>query len=229
MPEKIKVVGFDADDTLWINEPHYRNVESEFCRIMQPYLTEPEASKELFKIEMQNLELYGYGAKGFMLSMIETAIRTTQGKISALEINQIIDAGKRLLTIPIALLEGVEPTLQQLQQKYKLILATKGDLLDQEQKLQRSGLARFFHHIEIMSEKHEDNYRKLLSHLDIEPWEFLMVGNSIRSDILPVLNIGAHAIHIPFDVMWQHEQNHESTENHNFPEVSKISEILELL
>lgn len=229
MPEKIKVVGFDADDTLWINEPFYRDVESEFCRIMQPYLIESETSKELFKIEIQNLQLYGYGAKGFMLSMIETAIQVTGGKISAAEINQIIETGKALLTMPIQLLDGVETVLQKLQGKYKLILATKGDLLDQEQKLQRSGLAKYFHHIEIMSEKHEDNYRKLLSHLDIEPQEFLMVGNSIRSDILPVLNIGAQAVHIPFDVMWQHEQNHESTENHDFPEVSRISEILTLL
>jgi putative hydrolase of the HAD superfamily len=227
--DSIKVIGFDADDTLWINEPFYRDVEKEFCRILQPYLNESATSKELFKTEIQNLEMYGYGAKGFMLSMLETAIRITSGKISAGEINQIIETGKSLLNMPIQLLDGAEPVLQKLQGKYKLILVTKGDLLDQEQKLLRSGLAKYFHHIEIMSEKHEDNYRKLLSHLDIEPHEFLMVGNSVRSDILPILNIGAKAIHIPFDVMWQHERNHESTENHNFPEVSKISEILALL
>lgn len=225
----IKVIGFDADDTLWINEPFYQEVEKEFCRILQPYLSEAETSKELFKTEIQNLEFYGYGAKGFMLSMLETAIRITDGKISAAELNRIIEIGKSLLTMPIQLLDGVEPVLEKLQEKYKLILVTKGDLLDQEQKLRRSGLIGYFHHIEIMSEKHEDNYRKLLSHLEIEPVEFLMVGNSVRSDILPVLNIGAQAIHIPFDVMWQHEKNHESTENQEFPEVSKISEILTLL
>lgn len=225
----IKVIGFDADDTLWINEPFYQEVEKEFCRILQPYLSEAETSKELFKTEIQNLELYGYGAKGFMLSMLETGIRITNGKISATELNRIIEIGKSLLTMPIQLLDGVEPVLQKLQEKYRLILVTKGDLLDQEQKLRRSGLIGYFHHIEIMSEKHEDNYRKLLSHLEIEPFEFLMVGNSVRSDILPVLNIGAQAIHIPFDVMWQHEKNHESTENQYFPEVSRISEILTLL
>ena len=229
MLQSIKVIGFDADDTLWINEPFYQDVEREFCQIMKPYLDEAETSKELFKTEMQNLEIYGYGAKGFILAMVETAIRTTDGKISAEEIDKIIDIGKTLLNMPIQLLDGVEHVLQKLQGKYKLILATKGDLLDQERKLQKSGLIGYFHHIEIMSDKHENNYRKLLSHLDIKPGEFLMVGNSVKSDILPVINIGANAIHIPFEVTWQHETHHDSTETTAFCSVSSISEILELL
>ena len=178
---------------------------------------------------MQNLEIYGYGAKGFILSMVETAIRITEGKITSAEINQIIDIGKTLLEMPIELLDGVERVLQVLQGKYKLILATKGDLLDQERKLQKSGLIGYFHHIEIMSDKHENNYRKLLSHLDIEPHEFLMIGNSVKSDILPVVNIGAQAVHVPFEVTWQHEKHHESTQNHSFTTISEISKILELL
>lgn len=229
MFQSIKVIGFDADDTLWINEPFYQDVEREFCQIMKPYLDEAEASKELFKTEMQNLEIYGYGAKGFILAMVETAIRTTDGKISAKEIDMIIDIGKTLLNMPIQLLDGVENVLQKLQGNYKLILATKGDLLDQERKLQKSGLIGYFHHIEIMSDKHENNYRKLLSHLDIQPGEFLMVGNSVKSDILPVINIGASAIHVPFEVTWQHETHHDSTETTAFSTVSSISEILELL
>lgn len=196
----IKVIGFDADDTLWVNEPFYQDVEREFCQIMKPYLDEAETSKELFKTEMQNLEIYGYGAKGFILAMVETAMRTTKGRISAKEISRIVDIGKTLLNMPIQLLDGVENVLQELQGKYKLILATKGDLLDQERKLQKSGLIGYFHHIEIMSDKHENNYRKLLSHLDIQPSEFLMVGNSVKSDILPVINIGAKAIHVPFEI-----------------------------
>jgi len=178
---------------------------------------------------MQNLEIYGYGAKGFILATIETALRATDGKITSEELNLIIKTGKTLMTMPIQLLDGVEQVLLQLQGKYKLILATKGDLLDQERKLQKSGLIGYFHHIEIMSDKHENNYKKLLAHLDIQPEEFLMVGNSVKSDILPVINIGAKAIHIPFEVTWQHESNHESSDNHDFITVSSIAEILKLV
>jgi len=229
MKNKFKVIGFDADDTLWANEPFYQDVEKEFCQIMKPYLTEKETSEELFKTEMQNLEIYGYGAKGFLLAMIETSLRATEGKITSAEINQILDIGKTLLTMPIQLLEGVENVLQKLQGSYKLILITKGDLLDQERKLQKSGLIDYFHHIEIMSDKHENNYKKLLARLDIQPEEFLMVGNSIKSDILPVINIGAKAVHIPFEVTWQHESNHSMPDSETFISVSEISEILNLL
>jgi putative hydrolase of the HAD superfamily len=196
---------------------------------MKPYKSEEETSKELFRTEMKNLEIYGYGAKGFILSMVETALNETNDKISPEEIIQIIDAGKTLFTMPIQLLEGVENVLQKIQGKYKLILATKGDLLDQEQKLKRSGLIGYFHHIEIMSDKQESNYQKLLAHLDIEPSEFLMVGNSVKSDILPVINIGANAIQVPFEVMWQHEKDHDSIKSDTFMTVSSISEILNLI
>lgn len=229
MQNTIKVIGFDADDTLWVNEPFYQAVEKEFCQIMKPYMDEAETSKELFRTEMQNLEIYGYGAKGFILAMIETALRVTEGKITSSEISRILDIGKSLLTMPIQLLDGVEKVLQELQGKYKLILATKGDLLDQERKLQKSGLTGYFHHIEIMSDKHENNYKKLLAHLDIQPHEFLMVGNSIKSDILPVINIGAKAVHVPFEVTWQHENHHESPNPDTFTSVASISEILNLL
>jgi len=229
MKNTIKVIGFDADDTLWVNEPFYQDVEKEFCRIMNLYLPEKITSEELFKTEMQNLEIYGYGAKGFILAMIETALRVTEGKITSEEISRILDIGKTLLTMPIQLLDGVENVLQILQPKYKLILVTKGDLLDQERKLRQSGLIGYFHHIEIMSDKHENNYKKLLAHLDIKPEEFLMIGNSVKSDILPVTNIGAKAIHIPFEVTWQHENHPESTDNDAFASVAEISEILNLL
>ena len=229
MLSQIKVVGFDADDTLWVNEPFYQEVEKKFCQIMKPYLIEKETSAELFKTEMQNLEIYGYGAKGFLLAMIETSLRATQGKITTTEINEIIEIGKTLLTMPIQMLAGVEDVLQKLQGQYKLILVTKGDLLDQERKLQDSGLIDNFHHIEIMSDKHENNYKKLLSRLDIKPEEFLMVGNSIKSDILPVINIGAKAVHVPFEVTWQHESNHSTPDSETFITISEISEILNIL
>lgn len=229
MKNTIKVIGFDADDTLWINEPFYQEVEKEFCQIMKQYMTEKETSEELFKTEMQNLEIYGYGAKGFLLAMIETALRATEGKITSAEINRILEIGKSLLTMPIQLLNGVENVLQKLQGSYKLILVTKGDLLDQERKLQNSGLIDYFHHIEIMSDKHENNYKKLLDRLDIEPAEFLMIGNSVKSDILPVINIGAKAVHIPFEVTWQHESNHSTPDSKTFITISQISEILNIL
>lgn len=229
MIEKVKVIGFDADDTLWVNEPFFQEVEKLFCRILQPYSAPESTSAELFKTEMQNLEIYGYGAKGFILAMIETAIRITENKIKPEELNQIIENGKTLLTMPIQLLEGVETTLQKLQEKYKLILATKGDLLDQERKLSKSGLAGYFHHIEIMSDKQENNYLKLLKHLDIEPHEFLMVGNSIKSDILPVVNISAKAVHIPFEVMWQHETMHSGNNQPEYIIVNKIEDLISLL
>jgi len=229
MLKQIKVIGFDADDTLWVNEPFYQEVEKEFCQIMKPYLIEKETSAELFKTEIQNLEIYGYGAKGFLLAMIETALRATNGKISTLEINKIIEIGKTLLTMPIHILAGVEEVLQKLQGQYKLILVTKGDLLDQERKLLKSGLIDYFHHIEIMSDKHENNYKKLLDRLGIEPSEFLMVGNSIKSDILPVINIGAKAVHIPFEVTWKHESNHSTPDSETFITISEITEILNIL
>ena len=229
MKNKIKIIGFDADDTLWVNEPFYRETEKQFCCILKPYYAENEINDQLFKTEMQNLALYGYGAKSFVLSMIETALRLSENKITAIEISKIIEIGKAQLNLPIELLDGVELVLQKLQPGYKLILATKGDLLDQEQKLKKSGLINYFHHIEIMSDKHENNYRNLIRRLDIEPHDFVMIGNSIKSDILPVINIGASAIHVPYHTTWQHENDHAETDNSKFVTVNKLVEILNIL
>jgi putative hydrolase of the HAD superfamily len=229
MKNKIKIIGFDADDTLWVNEPFYRETEKQFAHIVSPYFAENEINDELFKTEMQNLALYGYGAKSFILSMIETALRLSENKITAIEISKIIAIGKAQLNRPIELLEDVEMVLQKLHPHYKLILATKGDLLDQEQKLKKSGLINYFHHIEIMSDKHENNYRNLIKRLDIEPQDFVMIGNSIKSDILPVINIGAKAIHVPYHTTWQHENDHDETDNSKFVTVHKLVEILNIL
>jgi putative hydrolase of the HAD superfamily len=229
MKDKIKIIGFDADDTLWVNEPLYRATEKQFCGILAPYFPGDEAYNELFRTEMQNLELYGYGAKGFMLSMIETALRISDNKISPREINQIIGLGKDLLDQPVVLLDHVETVLGKLQPNYKLILATKGDLLDQERKLKKSGLINYFHHIEIMSDKHENNYRKLVNRLEIEPHDFVMIGNSIKSDILPVINIGAKAIYVPYHTTWQHENDHAIADNSMFFTIDRLIEVLEIL
>lgn len=228
--KNIKIIAFDADDTLWVNEPNYRETEERFCKILESYISQQEIAEKLFETEMRNLKLFGYGAKGFMLSMIETALEISQFRISGKDIQRIIDLGKNLLQKPIELLEGVEEVLAELQHRYVLLLLTKGDLLDQETKLARSGLADYFNHIEIVSDKTEDTYRGFFKKLDIQPREFLMIGNSLKSDILPVVEIGAQAIHVPFHTTWQHEEvAEENIEQNKFLRVKSIKDILHLL
>jgi putative hydrolase of the HAD superfamily len=161
--------------------------------------------------------------------MIETAMRVSGNTITAPVIGQLIDLGKQMLNQPIELLEGVEEVLQALKGKYRLVVATKGDLLDQERKLKKSGLNHYFHHIEIMSEKDDANYQKLIKHLDVNAEEFLMIGNSLKSDVLPVLNIGGHAVHVPYHITWAHEQIEDRIDNERFRSVKAIKEILEFV
>jgi len=228
--KNIKVIAFDGDDTLWVNEPYYQETETQFCILLSDYLPEEEIKKILFQTEMANLPLYGYGAKGFMLSMMETALKISENRVEPSVLQQIISLGKALLDKPIDLLDGVQPVLSALQHQYKLVVATKGDLLDQERKLLKSGLNPFFHHIEIMSNKKERDYEKLLHHLDIAPEEFLMVGNSLPSDIIPVVKLGGFGIHVPYHTTWQHEQvNQHNLDNSRYRKVKKLSEIPELL
>lgn len=225
----IKVIAFDADDTLWVNEPYFKEIEEKFCDLLEDYLPRHTLVKELFKTEIDNLSLYGYGVKGFMLSMIETALRITNNTLSLEVIEKAIGYGKELLQKDIELLDGVEETLKLLKGKYRLVVATKGDLLDQERKLKKSGLEHYFHHIEIMSDKQEGDYKKLIKHLDIQPAEFLMLGNSLKSDVLPVLAIGGHAIHIPYHTTWAHEQVEHKVEHEHFRHVTHINEVLQFL
>lgn len=225
----ITTIAFDADDTLWINEPYFQEAEKEFCMLLEDYLPQHSVSQELFKTEMKNLNLYGYGVKGFMLCMIETVCKISNNTASLELINKTIEIGHELLQKPIELLDGVQETLESLKGKYRLIVATKGDLLDQERKLKNSGLLDYFHHIEIMSDKKENDYQKLLKHLDCKPENFLMLGNSIKSDILPVLEIGGFAAHIPYHVTWTHEQHDLNLKHPNFMEFEKISHVLNYL
>jgi putative hydrolase of the HAD superfamily len=231
MKSDFKVIGFDADDTLWVNEPYYRETEDAFCDLLSDFQSPEKISRELFRTEMQNLELYGFGAKAFMLSLIETALRVSENKAAPAIIQQIIQMGKDQLNKPVEILDGVKPVLEELcRLEFTLIIATKGDLLDQERKLRKSNLEPFFHHIEIMSDKKESDYLKLLKHLEIRPEDFLMVGNSIKSDIYPVLNIGGYAIHIPFHITWQHEEVQEGEMAHDhFQKVEHITMVPELL
>lgn len=202
----IQVIAFDADDTLWKNEPFFKETEQEFAGLLKAYASPDTVSTELFQTEMANLERYGYGAKSFTLSMIETALRITSNQLPATAVTHIIGLGKSLLDIPIVLLEGVEETLRSLSGKYKLVLATKGDLVDQQRKLQRSGLSGYFQQIEILPHKTEKEYRRIVSSLQIHPDKFMMVGDSLKSDIWPVLDMGGYAVHIPAEIFWKHEK-----------------------
>jgi putative hydrolase of the HAD superfamily len=225
----IKVIAFDADDTLWVNEPYFRRTEEKFCNLFSEFLPAHDIERELLKTEIGNLGLYGYGIKGFVLSMIETALKVTDGQINTQAIEKILALGKELLNEPIELLEGVEQVLHTLQGKYRLVVATKGDLLDQERKLKKSNLSQYFHHIEVMSEKDDASYLKLVKHLDIQSNELLMIGNSLKSDIIPVLNIGGHAIHVPYHITWVHEMVENQVEHENFKSVSHIQEVLQYI
>ncbi len=225
----IKVIAFDADDTLWVNEPYFREAEDKFCALLEDYLPLHSVAAELFKIEIRNLPLYGYGIKGFMLSMVETILEVTQGTASLTMISKAIEFGKEQLNKPIELLDGVETVLESLKGEYRLVVATKGDLLDQERKLQKSGLGNYFHHIEIMSDKQEKDYLKLLKHLDCKPADFLMIGNSLKSDVLPVLAIGGNAVHVPYHTTWAHEVVENNVAHENFSAINSIDEILSIL
>lgn len=202
-----KLVAFDADDTLWPNQPHFDHVEAQLFAILARCGDSAAIGRHLYEVQRHNMHLFGYGAKSFMLSMIETAIQLTEGAVSGHEIQQIIDLGKRLLDFPIEPLPGVEDVLSALKQRGQpLMVLTKGDLFDQESKLARSGLGDYFDYVEIVSEKNEDTYRRVLARHGVAPEAFVMIGNSLKSDVLPVAQLGAQAVHVPYHATWIHEE-----------------------
>jgi len=224
----INTIAFDADDTLWLNQPNYDEVEETFAGLLSAYLSREAVSRRLLEAENRNLPIFGYGAKAFMLSMIETAIELTGGRISGQEIQRIIDMGKEMLSRPVHLLDGVRHVLDSLEEDYILMVLTKGDLLDQESKIARSDLSRYFQHVEIVSEKKAETYHKILDRHGLQPEEFVMIGNSLRSDILPVLEIGAYAIHIPAENTWVLEQVSEANvTTNNFLKLDNILQVLD--
>ena len=224
----LKVIAFDADDTLWENETFFREAELQFAELMQNYAPKKETLKYLYDVEIANMPLYGYGIKAFTLSLIEAANVLSGFQLTARQCNDIIELGKEMLQKPVELLAGVEKVLAKLSGQYKIIVATKGDLLDQERKLEKSGLLKYFHHIEVMSDKNPQAYQRLIKHLDIEPHQLLMVGNSLKSDVLPVLELGGWAVHIPFHTTWQHEVVTEKISSEQFYELSEMRELLKL-
>ncbi len=204
MPE-LRLIAFDADDTLWYTERLYVDAQARLKRLLSRYLVDDQMDERLYQTEMHNLDHFGYGIKAFALSMIETSIELTDGRISASDIQSIIDTAKEMLVADVELLDHVADTLASLAIDHSLMLITKGDLRDQETKLARSGLAQHFRHIEIVSDKSTQTYQSILTRYAIAPRNFLMVGNSLRSDILPVLELGGNAAYIPHALTWVHE------------------------
>lgn len=201
----VEIIAFDGDDTLWHNETLFSVTQEKFRDLLRPYVAEADIDASLYATEIRNLALFGYGIKGFTLSMIETAIEISEGRVTAADIHTLIGHGKAMLDHPVELLDGVQEIVDSLCEKYRVMVITKGDLFDQESKIARSGLADLFWKIEIVSEKDPASYRRILEAHEIAPEGFLMVGNSVKSDILPVLEIGGRAVHIPYHVTWAHE------------------------
>jgi putative hydrolase of the HAD superfamily len=226
----IRVLAFDGDDTLWHNESRFNLTQSALRDLLRRHVPNADVDGHLFDVEMRNLSLYGYGVKAFTLSMLETAIELTQGRIPASDLHVILGWGKRMLTEPTELLDGVQATLKEVSSRHSLLLITKGDLFDQESKLARSGLADMFSGVEILSDKNVDSYRSLLTRRGIKPDEFVMVGYSLRSDIAPVVALGARAVHIPYHVTWNHEHvPEESLPRSGWYRLGGIGELAALL
>lgn len=201
----IRMVGFDGDDTLWRSEDYYRAAQAEFERIVAKYVALDDVHVRLYAIEKANLALFGYGAKGMVLSMLEAAHAITEGRIEAADLHRIVLLGKSLLRHPIELLPGIAEAVADIATRHAVVLVTKGDLFHQEAKVRESGLADLFGRIEIVSEKDEATYRRLLAEFGLRAGEFAMVGNSLRSDIAPVVALGGWGVHMPYHVTWTHE------------------------
>jgi putative hydrolase of the HAD superfamily len=205
MTRELKLVGFDADDTLWRSEDYYRDAQAGFERIVGGYVDLDDAHDRLYAVEKQNIALFGYGAKGMTLSMVEAAIAITEERISARDLHRIVEIGKSVLQHPVELLPGIREAVEEIARERPVVLITKGDLFHQEAKVRDSGLSDLFRRIEIVSEKDAATYARLLAEFALTPADFAMIGNSLRSDIVPVLELGGCGVHMPYHVTWAHE------------------------
>lgn len=225
----ITTIGLDADDTLWHNESIFEETHAKLRALLSRYHDPATLDRQLFATEMRNLELYGYGIKSFALSAIETAVELSGRQISADEIHAIIRLAQDMLAHPVHVLDGVAETVAGLAQSHRLVVITKGDLRDQERKVARSGLAAHFSAVEVVSEKSAESYDRVLQRHRIRVEEFLMVGNSIKSDILPVLDLGGHAAHVPYHLTWEYERVDQTPEHPRFFPLASIRELPSLL
>ncbi len=224
------VIAFDADDTLWHSESLYAAAQEEYRRLLAPYAEAEAIDQILHQTELQNLAVYGYGVKGFALSMIEAALELSQRQITGLEVQRVLDLAKQMLSTDVELIEGVAEVIAMLAQSHSLMLITKGDLAHQEAKIEQSGLKAYFRSIEIVTDKTPQSYAALLARHHIEPARFIMIGNSLRSDILPVLDIGGQAVHVPYAITWAHEHVDVSpTQQGRYHELEHIGQLPELI
>jgi putative hydrolase of the HAD superfamily len=223
MSRRFDVIGFDADDTLWHSEDSFHRVEARFVELVAPHAPEGvDVAAALRAMELAQLPISGYGVKAFTLSMIQAAITVSEGRVPALVLGQLLDLGMDMLTEPVRLLPDVPAVLADLGADHRLVLITKGDLVHQTRKVTTSGIAHHFERVEVVLEKDADTYARILDEVAVPPERFCMVGNSVRSDILPVLSLGAHAVHIPYPLLWEHEHvDHDE-------EVDELASIKEL-
>ena len=221
------IIGLDGDDTLWHSEREFAQTQERYREIIGRWADQHTIERRLLDTERRNLEVLGYGVKSFTLSMVETAIELSDGRIPAHEIHEVIALGKELLGHPVELIDGVAETLETLSQNHTLVLVTKGDLLHQETKLAASGLGELFWRIEIVSEKDVPTYERILRRHDIAARDFVMVGNSVRSDVLPVLELGAKAVHVPYHITWELEQ--AAVDDASFPTIPTLRDLVSLV
>lgn len=225
----IDTVAFDADDTLWHNEHLFQDTQDKLAAIIGRHRPGEDIAEALYAVEMRNLALFGYGIKGFTLSMVEAAITLTEAKITADEIHEIVALGKAMMTAPVEMLEGVEETLAHVSGRYRTLLITKGDMVDQNSKIERSGLAGHFDQVEIVPRKDAATYRQVFERHTVDATRTVMVGNSMPSDILPMLELGGHAVHVPYAILWAHEAHDEDPVSERFHRLDRMSELGKLL
>ncbi|HEU4986199.1 MAG TPA: HAD family hydrolase [Rhizobiaceae bacterium] len=222
---KLTTIGFDADDTLWQNEQFYRLTESRFAELLRDYAEPGDISARLLETEKRNLQKYGFGIKGFTLSMIETAIQMTDAKVPASVIGDILDAGREMLSHPIEILPHAREALEELAGSHRIVLITKGDLFDQERKLAQSGLGDFFDAVEIVSDKSRDTYERIFSRIGEGPEHSMMIGNSLRSDVVPVIEAGGWGVYVPHDLTWIIEHAEPPMEAPRFRQIANLGEL----
>lgn len=226
---KLSTIGFDADDTLWENEQFFKLTEERFQELLASYIEAEDASARLLEAQRRNLGRYGFGIKGFMLSMVETAIDATDGHVPAATIGQILEAGRDMLSHPIELLDGVQETLELLAPDYRLVLITKGDLFDQERKLAQSGLGEMFDGVEIVSNKTAETYDRIFNFYGDGPHSAMMVGNSLKSDVLPAIEVGSWGVFIPHELTWVIEHAEKPEGEPRFKQIADLGQLPDLI
>ncbi len=224
----IELIAFDADDTLWHNELYYSQAQEILKQILKAYYPKPDLEDQLFQVESRNMVHFGYGIKAFGLSMVETACQLSSGRITGEDIARIIALVHDMLSKPVELLDQVVPALEALSARYPLMLLTKGDLLEQERKVKRSGVQKYFQYVEIISDKTPETYERILKRIPVKPGNFLMIGNSMRSDVLPVVALGGKAVYIPYHLTWAHEVV-EATNGEQFYELEHLGQLPALI